>query len=91
LSSETIYINRQIEDDQIRKLNNALKNLASKEREAIYHFYYEGLSYEQIAKIFGFSHVSSARRLISRGLSQLRKLIVVLYITAFMDFFEFLS
>src|SRR5690606_21786723 len=60
LSSETIYINRQIEDEQIHRLNLALKALDSKEREAIYYFYYEGLSYEQIAGIFNFSHVSSA-------------------------------
>lgn len=80
LSSETIYINRQIEDEQIHRLNQALRALDSKEREAIYYFYYEGLSYEQIAGIFNFSHVSSARRLVYRGLSQLRKLILICYL-----------
>ena len=49
--------------------------LELKEREAIYYFYYEKLSYEQIAIIFEFSHVSSARRLIYRGLGNLRKFI----------------
>lgn len=76
LSSETVYINRQIEDEQTNKLNEALKALDNKEREAIYYFYYEGLGYEQIAEIFSFTHVSSARRLIYRGLAQLRKLIL---------------
>lgn len=85
LSSETVYINQQIEEDQLKKLNRALKSLDSKEREAIYYFYYEGLSYDQIAEIFAFSHVSSARRLVYRGLSQLRKLIVAFCIMAFMD------
>jgi RNA polymerase sigma factor (sigma-70 family) len=85
LSSETIYINRQIEEEQIQKLNRALKALDAKEREAIYYFYYEGLSYEQIAEIFNFSHVSSARRLIYRGLSQLRKLILIFCITVMGD------
>ena len=85
LSSETIYINQQIEEEQIEKLNRALKTLDAKEREAIYHFYYEGLSYEQIAEIFGFSHVSSARRLIYRGLSRLRKLLLVLCIACMGD------
>lgn len=73
LSSESIYINRQFEEEQIIKLNNALKTLDKKEREAIYYFYYEGLGYAQIAEMFNFSHVSSARRLMYRGLSQLRK------------------
>ncbi len=73
LSSESIYIHRQIEAIQLDKLNKALEALDAKEREAIYYFYYEGLSYAQIAEIFNFSHVSSARRLMYRGLSHLRK------------------
>lgn len=77
LSSETFYINEQIQEEQISRLNKALQDLASKEREAIYYFYYEGLSYEQIAELFDFSHVSSARRLIYRALSQLKKFMMV--------------
>ena len=72
LSSECIYINKQIKEEQLEKLNKALKALDCKEREAIYYFYYEGLSYEQIAEIFNFSHVSSARRVMYRGLRHLR-------------------
>jgi RNA polymerase sigma factor (sigma-70 family) len=86
LSCETIYINRQIEDEQIHRLNKALQALDSKEREAIYYFYYEGLSYEQIAAIFEFSHVSSARRMVYRGLSRLRKLILMYFLTIATDF-----
>lgn len=72
LSSESIYISQQIKAEQIENLNKALKSLDSKEREAIYYFYYEGLSYEQIAEILSFSHVSSARRIMYRGLRHLR-------------------
>jgi RNA polymerase sigma-70 factor (ECF subfamily) len=75
LSTETVYINKQMEHEQLSRLNTALEELDSKEREAIYYFYYESLSYEQIREIFDFSHVSSARRLIYRGLDQLRKLL----------------
>jgi DNA-directed RNA polymerase specialized sigma24 family protein len=49
-----------------------------KEREAIYYFYYEKLTYEQIAIILEFTHVSSARRLIYRALGKLRKYILLL-------------
>ncbi len=73
LSSESLYINRQIEAEQLVRLNKALKTLNAKEREAIYYFYYEGLSYEQIAEILHFTHVSSARRIVYRGLSHLKK------------------
>jgi len=88
LSSEAIYINRHIEDEQIQRLNQALKALDSKEREAIYYFYYEGLSYEQIATVFNFSHVSSARRLVYRGLGQLRKLLLAYYLLTLNNLFE---
>jgi len=77
MSNETIFINRQIEEEQIARLNKALKALNPKEREAIFYFYYEGLSYDQIAEIFGFSHVSSARRLVYRALGQLKKFVLL--------------
>ena len=72
LSIESIYINKQVKADQLEKLSKALTALENKEREAIYYFYYKGLSYEQIAERFNFSHVSSARRVMYRGLRQLR-------------------
>lgn len=81
LSTENIYINNQLEEEQIARLNKALKELDEKEREAIYYFYYEGLSYEQIGEVFNFSHVSSARRLIYRGLGRLRKLILFCFLS----------
>ncbi|MDQ3842817.1 MAG: sigma-70 family RNA polymerase sigma factor [Bacteroidota bacterium] len=72
LSSESKYINQQIKAEQLEKLNKALKTLDSKERDAIYYFYYKGLSYEKIAEILNFSHVSSARRIMYRSLRHLR-------------------
>jgi RNA polymerase sigma-70 factor (ECF subfamily) len=72
LSCECIKISQQTRAEQLEKLNNALKTLDNKEREAIYYFYYEGLSYEQIAKILNFRHVSSARRIMYRSLKRLR-------------------
>ena len=75
MSSEDIYIKNQLEEEEIIALKKALASLELKEREAIYYFYYEKLSYEQIAIIFEFSHVSSARRLIYRALGNLRKFI----------------
>lgn len=80
LSHESVYIQRQLENQKLNKLEKALVNLDVKEREAIYHFYYENLSYTQIAEIFEFSHVSSARRLIYRALAHLRQLIALLVV-----------
>ncbi len=71
-SIESIYINNQVKAEQLEKLSKGLNALERKEREAIYYFYFKGLSYEQIAEIFKFSHVSSARRVMYRGLRRLR-------------------
>jgi len=71
-SIEAIYINKQIKAEQLEKLNRALKTLEHKERKAIYYFFFKGFSYEQIAEMFKFSHVSSARRVMYRSLRQLR-------------------
>ena len=78
MSSEDIYIKNQLEEEEIITLKKALESLDVKEREAIYYFYYEKLTYEQIAIILEFSHVSSARRLIYRALGKLRKYILLL-------------
>ncbi|GGF34700.1 RNA polymerase sigma factor [Echinicola rosea] len=83
LSHETVYINRQFESEQLRRLNEALQQLDAREREAIYYFYFEGLSYQEIALIFEFSHVSSARRLVYRGLAHLRKFFVAYLVGVF--------
>lgn len=72
LSIEAIFINKQVKAEQLEKLNKALMKLDRVEKEAIYYFYFKGLSYEKIAEIFNFSHVSSARRVIYRSLRQLR-------------------
>lgn len=88
LSSETMLINKQFEDSQIVKLNIALSELKQKEREAIYYFYYEGLSYEQIASIFGFTHVASGRRLIYTALINLRKFFPQMALIYTLSFFN---
>lgn len=72
LSIESVFINKQVKDEQLERLNKGLNALDYKERKAIYYFYYKGMSYEQIAAIFKFTHVSSARRVMYRGLRQLR-------------------
>lgn len=77
LSTEAKFIQQQLEVDLLADLNRALESLDNKEREAIYYFFYQGLSYEQVAAIFEFSHISSARRLIYRALSNLRKTMLI--------------
>ena len=71
-SIEAVYISKQINAEQQEKLHKALNALDSKERKAIHCFYFQGLSYEQIAEILNFTHVSSARRVMYRSLRHMR-------------------
>jgi RNA polymerase sigma factor (sigma-70 family) len=84
LSSEAKFIQQQMEVDLLENLNKALIKLDNKEREAIYYFYYQGLSYGQIAEIFEFAYISSARRLIYKALANLRKTMLIPAITYFL-------
>lgn len=77
-SPELKYIDQQAREAQAKKLNDSLSKLDKKEREAVFFFYYEGLSYKEIAELMDFSHVASARRLIYRALGNLRDLFLTL-------------
>ncbi|MCC5930145.1 MAG: sigma-70 family RNA polymerase sigma factor [Cyclobacteriaceae bacterium] len=80
LSHELKLIESQMEAQQLIRLNKALEKLPSREREAIFYFYYENLSYQQIAELLQMDHVSSARRIIYRALAKMREIIIGLFI-----------
>lgn len=61
--------------NKLELLKTACNSLPSKQREAIMLYYYEKLSYKEIAEIFEMSKVSSARILIYRALDSLKKLL----------------
>lgn len=73
ISHEEHLINQQFSEQQISKLKEAVVNLSLKEREAIFHFYYELHSYDQIAEIMGYSDVKTARNLVYRAINSLRQ------------------
>lgn len=50
-----------------------MSKLTTRQKEAVLYFYYEGLSYQEIADIMGFQNVKSARKLIYRAIDALRK------------------
>lgn len=74
LSAEQHIINRQINDEQIELLNRAILALTNTEREAIFHYYFENHSYQQIADIMGYSQVKTARSLVYKAIASLRKI-----------------
>lgn len=80
ISHETKLIEQQFSKRQTEALNKAIGKLTSKEREAIYLYFYDNFSYKEISIIQGYTHISSVRRLIYKALDQLRislKLVVL--------------
>lgn len=73
VSDEVKFIDRQRQEQQLLVLNNAIDALSEKEREAIFYYFYEGLSYQDISEILNFSHVASARRLVYRALAGIKE------------------
>ena len=73
LGAEEKIINAQWDEYQVKKLNKALADLDPKEREAIYYFYFNNMSYQEIAEVFNYHQVSSARRLLYRAIFKIRK------------------
>jgi RNA polymerase sigma factor (sigma-70 family) len=71
LSHEVEWMNDLLDAERIHQLNNALHQLTLLQREAIFLFYYEGMTYAQIAELFEFSRINSARELIQRGIDAL--------------------
>jgi len=70
---EIQIINRQLDEEQSKKLLNALNKLTVKQREAVTYFFYDGLSYEQVAVLMNLKAAKYARKLIYRSLNSLRE------------------
>lgn len=79
LSYDQKLINAQYQEDQLDRLNKGLKKLPVKDREALYYYFYQNLSYQEIADIYSYDHISSARRLIYNSLKRLKGLLSILF------------
>ncbi|MEQ8947428.1 MAG: sigma-70 family RNA polymerase sigma factor, partial [Balneola sp.] len=72
ISPEQHLIEKQLTIDQVKHLNKAIGLLSIKEREAIYHYYYENLTYSQIAEVMDYSQIKTARSLVYKAIKSLR-------------------
>lgn len=88
LSIEDILIQNEVDENNRIKLHQAFKLLSDRQREALYLKYYEEMSYEQICEIMDINY-QSVRNLISKGIIELRKFIIlVICYLSFALFFE---
>lgn len=86
VSDEVKFIDRQLQEQQLARLNSAIDALTEKEREAIFYYFYEGLSYQDIAELLNFTHIASARRLIYRALASIKEMIISALLLALLFF-----
>lgn len=73
LSHEQHLINKQIDEETLARLNNAIQNLSTRKKEIIYYFFYEGMDYMQIQEIMGLENLKTTRNLMYKALGFLRK------------------
>lgn len=72
LSPENILIDKQTGERRSRHLQDTVNSLTPRQREAIYLYFYNDSSYEEIAEIMNLKEVKYARTLIYRALSEIR-------------------
>lgn len=75
MSEEVRLIEEQFGLEQRQRVNKALQALPTKQREAILLYYYEGLSYEEIAEVMDMALVKSARKLVYKALDSIRHIL----------------
>jgi len=73
LSHEQHLIDKQIDEDKLKRLNDAVQKLSVRQKEIIYYFFYEELSYGQIQEMMGFESLKSTRNLLYKALAFLRE------------------
>ncbi|MCG8308048.1 MAG: sigma-70 family RNA polymerase sigma factor [Cytophagales bacterium] len=72
-SPEVKLINQTLDKEIAERLSRSVNKLTSRQKEAVIHFYYEGMSYREIAEIMDLKKVKYARKLIYRAIDVLRR------------------
>jgi RNA polymerase sigma factor (sigma-70 family) len=75
-SPEDFVIQQQVSEETRLKIVEALNNLSSRQREAIYLRYFEELDFDMIAGVMEMN-IQSVRNTLHRGLQALRNLMIL--------------
>jgi RNA polymerase sigma factor (sigma-70 family) len=75
LSHESFLINKEIDEEKIKKVVNAINQLPVRQKEIIYLRIYKGMSYEEISEIMQINY-QVVRNLLCQALKTFRKLII---------------
>jgi RNA polymerase sigma factor (sigma-70 family) len=89
-SHEDFIIRQQVSEENLQKITDALNNLTSRQREAIYLRFFEELDFDTIAIIMDMN-VQSVRNTLHRGLQSLRNLMLLQLFLLLFPGFDFIS
>ena len=81
ISAEQTIINRQLKEEKIQSLNNAISHLTDRQKEVIFYFFYEEFDIEQIKEIMNFKSIKAAQNIVYRAIKHLRSLLISLLFT----------
>lgn len=70
---ESVIILNQDQQIKLQKLDKALASLSERQREAVYYYFYKGMTYEEVQELLDFKDIKSARNLIYKVVGTLRK------------------
>jgi RNA polymerase sigma factor (sigma-70 family) len=76
LSHEQYLIDKQMNEEELVRLNHAIEKLSARKKEVIYYFFYEELDYSQIQELMGLENIKSARNLLYKALDFLREFLL---------------
>ncbi len=80
ISMESVLMNQENYTEKLQKVKAALNTLTPKQRQTILHYYYDGLTYDEIAGVMGIEHKNTVAKLMKRAID-LMKQNIVLFLT----------
>ena len=82
-SFEAKLVMAEGDSEKARKMQKAFEVLSSREKEAIYLKYFDGMDYEDIGDIMGINY-QSIRNLVSRAIKKLQKAVKTIILILFL-------
>ncbi len=83
--TETHLINETVLREQKTMLSKALNNLTKKQREVVYYFYYQNMTYKEVKDIMGFKNIKSVRNMLYKSLAAIKVIMkIMIWLTVWM-------
>lgn len=73
ISMESHLIHQENIKEKISMVKLGMNDLSPKQRQVILHYYYDGLTYDEIADVMDIQHKNTVAKLIKRALDALRQ------------------